>query len=66
METYKSQQKNTGVRKQSVPEIILRLVAASMPLEVVYGFAYLKKAAAHANCQLGVLAEENGLNIKSM
>ena len=37
-----------------------------MPLEVVYGFAYLKKAAAHANCQLGVLAEKNGLNIKSM
>ena len=33
-------------------------VAASMPLEVVYGFAYLKKAAAHANSQLGVLAEE--------
>lgn len=32
--------------------------ASSMPLEVVYGFAYLKKAAAHANCQLGVLAEE--------
>ena len=32
--------------------------AASMPLEVVYGFAYLKKAAAHANCQLGVLAEK--------
>ena len=32
--------------------------SASMPLEVVYGFAYLKKAAAHANCQLGVLAEE--------
>ena len=31
---------------------------ASMPLEVVYGFAYLKKAAAHANCQLGVLDEE--------
>lgn len=31
--------------------------SASMPLEVVYGFAYLKKAAAHANCQLGVLAE---------
>ena len=27
----------------------------SMPLEVVYGFAYLKKAAAHANCELGVL-----------
>jgi len=31
---------------------------ASMPLEVVYGFAYLKKAAAHANCELGVLSEE--------
>ncbi len=29
--------------------------AASMPLEVVYGFAYLKKAAAHANHELGVL-----------
>ena len=23
---------------------------ASMPLEVVYGFAYLKKAAAYTNC----------------
>ena len=32
--------------------------AASMPLEIVYGFAYLKKAAAHANCDLGVLAQE--------
>lgn len=31
---------------------------ASMPLEVVYGFAYLKKSAAHANCELGVLSEE--------
>tara|TARA_Y100000782_G_scaffold111876_1_gene140931 strand:- start:22786 stop:24183 length:1398 start_codon:yes stop_codon:yes gene_type:complete len=31
---------------------------ASMPLEVVYGFAYLKKAAAHANSELGVLPEE--------
>ncbi|WP_196887388.1 class II fumarate hydratase [Aureivirga sp. CE67] len=30
---------------------------ASMPLEVVYGFAYLKKAAAHANFELGVLEE---------
>lgn len=30
----------------------------SMPLEVVYGFAYLKKAAAHTNCELGVLAED--------
>ncbi|MEN8702543.1 MAG: class II fumarate hydratase [Polaribacter sp.] len=31
---------------------------ASMPLEVVYGFAYLKKAAAYTNSELGVLAEE--------
>jgi len=31
---------------------------ASMPLEIVYGFAYLKKAAAYANCDLGVLPEE--------
>jgi len=32
--------------------------AGSMPLEIVYGFAYLKKAAAHANCELGVLPED--------
>ena len=32
--------------------------AASMPLEVVYGFAYLKKAAAHTNCELGVLSKD--------
>jgi fumarate hydratase class II len=31
---------------------------ASMPLEIIYGFAYLKKAAAHANCELGVLTSE--------
>jgi fumarate hydratase class II len=31
---------------------------ASMPLEIVYGFAYLKKAAAYTNCELGVLTEE--------
>jgi fumarate hydratase class II len=29
-----------------------------MPLEIIYGFAYLKKAAAHANCELGVLPEK--------
>ncbi|WP_347926121.1 class II fumarate hydratase [Pontimicrobium sp. SW4] len=28
---------------------------ASMPIEIVYGFAYLKKAAAYTNCELGVL-----------
>jgi fumarate hydratase class II len=32
--------------------------SGSMPLEIVYGFAYLKKAAAHANCDLGVLPTE--------
>lgn len=32
--------------------------AASMPLEVIYGFAYLKKSAAYTNCELGVLSEE--------
>lgn len=32
--------------------------AASMPLEIIYGFAILKKAAAFANCELGVLPEE--------
>ncbi|WP_397446950.1 class II fumarate hydratase [Polaribacter sp. R77954] len=31
---------------------------ASMPLEVVYGFAYLKKAAAFTNCELEVLSLE--------
>ena len=32
--------------------------AASMPTEIVEGFAYLKKAAAYANCDLGVLSVE--------
>ncbi|MFD0861742.1 class II fumarate hydratase [Sungkyunkwania multivorans] len=31
---------------------------ASMPIEVIYGFAYLKKAAAYTNCELGVLPIE--------
>lgn len=31
---------------------------ASMPKEVIYAFAYLKKAAAHANHDLGVLSAE--------
>ncbi|MBC7387945.1 MAG: class II fumarate hydratase [Opitutaceae bacterium] len=29
----------------------------SMPKEIIYAFGYLKKAAAHANCALGVLSE---------
>ena len=31
---------------------------ASMPREVIVGFAYLKKAAAYTNCELGVLEIE--------
>ncbi|MEI6508592.1 MAG: class II fumarate hydratase [Bacteroidota bacterium] len=31
---------------------------ASMPKEIIHAFAYLKKAAAHANCELGVLPAE--------
>ena len=31
---------------------------ASMPLEIIYGFANLKKAAAHTNCDLGILSLE--------
>ena len=31
---------------------------ASMPIEIIYAFAYLKKAAAMANCELGVLSKE--------
>ena len=32
--------------------------SASMPKEIIEGFAYLKKAAASANCDLGVLTKE--------
>ena len=32
--------------------------SASMPVEIIEGFAYLKKAAAFANCDLGVLSIE--------
>ena len=31
---------------------------SKMPLEITYAFAYLKKAAAYTNCELGVLSEE--------
>src|SRR5438445_2386695 len=31
---------------------------ASMPKEIIYAFAYLKKAAAYANSELGVLPSE--------
>ena len=29
----------------------------SMPIQIIHAFAYLKKAAAHANYELGVLPE---------
>ena len=29
-----------------------------MPLEIIFGFAYLKKDTAHANCDLAVLAKD--------
>ena len=32
--------------------------SASMPLDLIYGFAYLKKAAAHTNFELGVLTKD--------
>lgn len=32
--------------------------ASSMPKEIIEGFAYLKKAAAYTNCELGVLSAE--------
>ena len=31
---------------------------ASMPIEIIYAFGYLKKAAAHANFELGVLSKD--------
>ena len=33
--------------------------SASMPIEIIKAFGYLKKAAAYANHKLGVLPEEN-------
>ena len=32
--------------------------SASMPIEIIEGFAYLKKAAAFTNCDLSVLSTE--------
>ena len=53
------QQINIGELKQNVHAIQLKIGApGSMPIEIVYGFAYLKKAAAYANCELGVLSSE--------
>lgn len=41
-------------------------ISASMPKEIVKGFAYLKKAAAYANCDLGVLSVEKRDTIASV
>ena len=32
--------------------------SSSMPIEIIYGFAYLKKAAASTNYELGILSKE--------
>jgi fumarate hydratase, class II len=37
-----------------------------MPIELIRGFAYLKKAAAHTNCELGVLSVEKRNAISSV
>ena len=39
---------------------------ASMPMDIVYGFAYLKKAAAYTNCELGVLTQEKKVLIATV
>ena len=39
---------------------------ASMPKEVIYAFAYLKKAAAHTNCDLGVLPAKKRMLISQV
>ena len=33
--------------------------SASMPIEIIHAFAYLKKAAAHTNNKLNILSEQN-------
>ena len=38
----------------------------SMPIEVIYAFALLKKSIAHANCDLGILSKQKRFNFKSM
>ncbi|TCO10811.1 class II fumarate hydratase [Natronoflexus pectinivorans] len=39
---------------------------ASMPIEVIKAFGYLKKAAAYANCKLGLLPEEKKVLISTV
>ena len=41
--------------------------SGSMPIEIIYGFAYLKKAAAYTNHKLGVLdIKKKRFNFKSL
>lgn len=47
-----------GAQTERSKENFLIGPAASMPIEIIHGFAYLKKAAAITNCELGVLSEE--------
>ena len=47
-----------GAQTERSKENFLIGPPASMPIEIIHGFAYLKKAAAITNCELGVLSEE--------
>lgn len=47
-----------GAQTERSKENFLIGPGASMPIEIIHGFAYLKKAAAITNCELGVLSEE--------
>ena len=55
--------KNIGERKTQRSINNFKIGSSgSMPIEIIYGFAYFKKAAAkiyHANTELGVLFKKN-------
>ena len=36
---------------------------SSMPIEIIYAFALLKKSIAHANCDLGILKSQSAPGI---
>ena len=56
---FKFLQINTGQHKPNVLATTSKFgPAASMPHEIIEAFGYLKKAAAFANCDLGVLPAE--------
>ena len=49
------QEKYWGAQTQRSQENFKIGDQGSMPIEIIYGFAYLKKAAAYTNCELGIL-----------